>query len=446
MNRTILVAGLGFGDEGKGSIIDFLARRTEAHTVIRYNGGAQAAHNVVLNDGKHHTFAQFGSGTFAGAKTFLSEFMIVNPFALFSEAKHLETLGVSNPLDLVRIDRRAKITTPFHIAANRLQEIARANGRHGSCGMGVGETVRLDLRLGVAFKAGLCTPKNRNRALICLDTIRKILLVEVQGIKDRLPETPQVHQELNVLEDPDLNYILDCYSALTPMLVDEDFEGELLGRTGLTIFEGAQGMLLDQDFGLHPHTTWSDITFRNAQTMIDRCGQEPLIQKIGILRGHMTRHGAGPFPTEEAYLDAPTDHNQYGVWQRKFRVGWLDLVLAKYALSALGEVDGIALTHLDLFSSFNKACKKYEFPDEAAVNGIPFAGVTLDTLPLPQGDSDSPHRIAKQESLARIVGFAKPVYQTYSSIPDLVQTLQEKLNTRVMIESHGPTARDKRFL
>ena len=83
---AILVAGLGFGDEGKGSIVDALVRKHGAHTVVRYNGGAQAAHNVVDLDGRHHTFSQFGSGTFVpGTRTFLSRFMVVNPLGMLIE-------------------------------------------------------------------------------------------------------------------------------------------------------------------------------------------------------------------------------------------------------------------------------------------------------------------------------------------------------------------------
>src|SRR5262249_276861 len=114
-----LVAGLGFGDEGKGSIVDFLVRKTGARMVVRYNGGAQAAHNVIANDGgreRHHTFAQFGSGTLAGADTLLSRFVHVNPLSLFSEARHLSTLGIHDPLSRVHIERGAHVTTPFHVA------------------------------------------------------------------------------------------------------------------------------------------------------------------------------------------------------------------------------------------------------------------------------------------------------------------------------------------
>src|SRR5437773_11389748 len=98
--QAIIVIGLAFGDEGKGSIVDFLTRRYNAHTVVRFNGGPQAGHNVVTSDGRHHTFSQFGSGTFVpGVRTLLSRFVLIEPYAMFKEAAHLNDIGVCDALD-----------------------------------------------------------------------------------------------------------------------------------------------------------------------------------------------------------------------------------------------------------------------------------------------------------------------------------------------------------
>src|SRR5438270_13073609 len=116
--RAIILCGLGYGDEGKGTWTDYLARTEPVHTVVRFNGGAQAGHNVVTPDGRHHTFAQFGAGTFHGVPTHLSRFMLVSPFALAAEAAHLAELGVRDPFSLLSADSRALLTTPYHRAAN----------------------------------------------------------------------------------------------------------------------------------------------------------------------------------------------------------------------------------------------------------------------------------------------------------------------------------------
>jgi adenylosuccinate synthase len=140
----VVVVDLGYGDAGKGTVVDWLCSRADAgpvHAVVRFNGGAQAAHNVVTSDGRHHTFAQFGSGSFIpGVRTHLSRFVLVDPLALAGEAAHLASLGVRDALDRVTVDRDALLATPYHRAANRARELARGDRRHGSCGMGIGET------------------------------------------------------------------------------------------------------------------------------------------------------------------------------------------------------------------------------------------------------------------------------------------------------------------
>src|SRR5579885_2254273 len=149
--QAILIADLGFGDAGKGTITDFLTRRLVAHTVVRYNGGPQAAHNVVTPDGRHHTFSQFGSGMFLPwTTTLLSRFMLINPLNMLKEERHLSMLGVTNAFERTLIDRRSLVITPFHKAINRLRELARADERHGSCGEGIGECMADALARGEA--------------------------------------------------------------------------------------------------------------------------------------------------------------------------------------------------------------------------------------------------------------------------------------------------------
>src|SRR5262245_25683269 len=123
----VILAGLGFGDEGKGSLTDALARRRgEGACVVRYNGGPQAAHYVVTPEGRSHCFAQLGSGSLTpGARTFLSRFMVVDPLALAREAEALASLGVSGALRRLTLDERCVVVTPFHKLVNRIQELAR---------------------------------------------------------------------------------------------------------------------------------------------------------------------------------------------------------------------------------------------------------------------------------------------------------------------------------
>src|SRR5438034_9798291 len=122
MKTAIITVGLGFGDEGKGSTVDLLTRKYNADLVIRYCGGSQAGHNVELPDGQRHTFSQFGAGTLAPhrPRSYLGPNVVIDPVALLREARHLEGLGVIDPLSLMTVHPRSLVTTYWHQTLNRL--------------------------------------------------------------------------------------------------------------------------------------------------------------------------------------------------------------------------------------------------------------------------------------------------------------------------------------
>ena len=138
-----IVLGLGYGDEGKGSFVDHLVRKTGARFIVRFNGGAQAAHHVVTEDGREHCFRQFGSGMFvAGTSTILSRYVLIDPPYLLEEAEELAGKSVCYPLERMIVSADAPIITPFNRLLNQMMEVARSGNRHGSCGFGVGLTQR----------------------------------------------------------------------------------------------------------------------------------------------------------------------------------------------------------------------------------------------------------------------------------------------------------------
>jgi adenylosuccinate synthase len=343
----VAVVDLGYGDCGKGAVVDRLCATGQFPTVIRFNGGAQAAHNVVLDDGTHHTFAQFGSGTFTpGTGTHLSRFMMVDPLALATEADHLRRVGVPSPLSLLTVHRDALLTTPFHIAANRRRESARGAARHGSCGMGIGETASFALdHPDLAPRAG---------------DHGAVLLRKLTYVRDRLQE------ELGPLDCPPVQDIADVYRAFGEAvgIVDEKYVQNLL-RAGPCVFEGAQGVLLDETHGFHPHTTWSTTTFANAEELAGGP-----VRRIGVLRTYTTRHGAGPHPTEDPTWDLPEAHNHTGPWQGRFRTGPFDAVAHRYAADVCGGVDEVALTHLD--APVDVAVTSYDAPRVKVTDWVGF--------------------------------------------------------------------------
>ncbi|SER94071.1 adenylosuccinate synthetase [Lentzea albida] len=339
MNDHVIVVGLGFGDEGKGATVDALCADGSVSAVVRFNGGAQAAHNVVV-DGRHHTFSQFGSGTLAGVPTWLSRFVLVEPIALATESRELEAIGVADPLSLMSIDARALLTTPFHVAANRARERARGDDRHGSCGKGIGETVWYGLLAGavegdvVEGQRVLGEPGPAPTVGDCLNPIT---------LRRRLDALARFYEPL-IGGGPSIDELVGLYRAFADAVrITSGHEGLL--DAGRVVFEGAQGVLLDETHGFHPHTTWSTVVPRNARELLR--GRPARV--IGVTRTYQTRHGAGPLPTEDPAVLArfPERHNGTGEFQGAWRAGHLDANLLRYSVDCCGGIDGLAVTHLD---------------------------------------------------------------------------------------------------
>lgn len=414
MSRAFIVTGLGFGDCGKGTVTDSLTRRFDARLVVRFNGGAQAGHNVVLPDGRHHTFAQFGAGTFVeGVRTHLAAQVVVHPTALAVEADYLARVGVFDALSRLTVDPRCLVTTPFHQAAGRLRERV---SKHGTCGVGVGETMRDALaHADDAVRMGALHGKGAGEQL---ERIRARLL-------QALPPDVARDTDWSMLQEPEFaQRWLEAVRPL-PLRLATDEEVAHGHRDHHIVFEGAQGILLDEHHGFHPHTTWSTCTARHALHWLRDSPHR--VERVGVLRSTLTRHGAGPLPSESEELSAllPEPHNFSDGWQGAFRVGWFDPILLRYAMAANAGVDWLALTHVDR--------KQAHF-----VEGY---GFELPTLTAPEG---SPERLSEQAGLTRTLGLAVP---TLAPIPDgdFADWVERTLGAPVGLTSHGPTHAEKRW-
>ncbi|MFL6264002.1 MAG: adenylosuccinate synthetase [Thermoanaerobaculia bacterium] len=424
--RAFLVVDLGFGDAGKGLLTDFLVRRTGARVVVRYNGGAQAGHNVVTPDGRHHTFAQLGSGSFVeGVRTFLSRHVVIHPTALLAEAAVLAAKEVPDTLSRLRISERALVITPFHQAAGRLRELARGDARHGSCGVGVGEAVGDPLeRPDEAVRAGGLRDPARLRPRLLLLRERKRREVEALA----LPKDEAAARELSVFAGDEL---LDRWLAgaarLGELIVPDSTLADWLAGDGAAVFEGAQGVLLDEWAGFHPYTTWSRCTLDNAHELLAEAAPGAEVRRIGVLRSHAVRHGPGPLPTETAELrSAVREHNGFGEWQGAIRYGWLDAVLARYALDVVGPLDALALTHLDAPARAGRwwTCGTYEGP--------------LDRLAAPAERS-----LDRQARLTGLLFRVRPVLEECEPDPEaVIRRVEQLLGHRIDLFSRGPRALD----
>ncbi|MBC8163440.1 MAG: adenylosuccinate synthetase [Roseiflexaceae bacterium] len=435
MTQIILTVDLGFGDAGKGSVVDALTRRYEAHTVVRFNGGAQAAHRVVEAGpaSREHVFSQFGSGTLAGATTHLSRFMLVDPPALLAEAAHLQAIGVPAPLAQVNIDTDAVIVTPYQRAINRLRELARGTGRHGSCGMGVGEAAQDALAANdQVLRAGDMLHPDRLRER--LRWLRDYNCAKLAALRPLLPDSAQARDELAVFDDAELeNWFCECAEvAGTAQIVGGEHLGRLLNRPGCVVFEAAQGVLLDEWRGFHPYTTWSTTTLQNAETLLREARYHGHVTRLGITRAYTTRHGAGPLPSEDATLTAalPDARNGTGAWQGGFRSGWLDLVLLRYACAVVGQLDGLALTCLDRAAALPALhiCTQYQDGTTAVPQLAP---------------AQSPHDLTHQEQLTTRLLRVRPQLAPLANTDHLIAHVERTLGLPVLLQSYGPTAAKK---
>jgi adenylosuccinate synthase len=382
-------------------------------------------------------FAQFGSGTLAGAATHLSRFMLLDPLAMAAEDRHLQTLGVNDAFERTTIDERALVITPFQRAANRLRELARGDGRHGSCGMGIGETMVDYLEHGqrALFAGDLRQPDVLHSKL---QFLRDANLAKVQALLPGLRDSADAAREQEPLIEADwADWLVDAYLefARQARIVPGMFLHTILRRPGTAIFEGAQGVLLDEWQGFHPHTTWSTTTLENADRLLDEAGYGGSVTRLGITRAYATRHGAGPLVTEDAGLTRalPDPSNGYGAWQRGFRVGWLDMVTLRYALDVAGPLDELAVTCLDRMAELPdpRVCRRYRY-DTFEVERL--------------ARSPAPRDLAYQERITNSLARCQPILEAIPDRAALLRLVESDLGVPIGIVSEGPTAEDKRMI
>ena len=334
-SATVIV-GANFGDEGKGLAVDAIVGSNPDAAVIRFNGGAQAGHTVVTADGRRHVFSHFGAGSFAGAATFLSRFFVVQPQIFAGESAELAGIGVTPS---VYIDPEARVTTPFDVLVNRWVEELRAGGRHGSVGVGFGETIE---------RAGRGYPLAVRDLGDDVSLTQALAAIRDAWLPARLAElgVPFTAERRRAAADPAVigRYLAEIdvlRERATPAPVDA-----VLGRERL-VFEGAQGLLLDMDRGsTFPYLTRSSTGIRNALAVAADAGIGRL-DVCYMTRAYLTRHGAGPLANEVprlAFAEVVDPTNQPNPWQGVMRLAPLDLDLLRTTIAAdLGDAAGAGI-------------------------------------------------------------------------------------------------------
>ena len=346
MKNATVIIGAGFGDEGKGLATDYHAARNDSDAdtlVVRFNGGAQAGHTVTTRDGRHHIFSHIGSGSLVGAATWLSRFFVSHPILFFQEYDALQAIGAQ---PTVWVDPDSPVTTPFDIMLNQASEAARGNARHGSCGMGFGETIERQLQHRFALYASDLNDTDRLRRAL-LDIREHYLPQRLQQIG--LPPLAPALRDDGIIE----HFIDDGrrFSQLTRLRGTD-----ILDSGQRLIFEGAQGLLLDMDRGRFPHVTRSNTGLKNVVALVRQSRIEQLDVHY-ISRVYSTRHGAGPMRSELPAAPFPQliDHtNRRNDWQGDLRHGWLDIdQISDAVLADLSDAQGLTVRHQWLLSWMN---------------------------------------------------------------------------------------------
>jgi adenylosuccinate synthase len=433
--RAYIVVDLGYGDQGKGTTVDFLARQVEPSTIVRFNGGCQAAHHVVTADGRSHCFSQFGSGMFVNdTTTYLSRHMLIAPKSMLKEAASLEKLGVTSPLARTFIDHEAPIISPFQQSANRIIEAQRGNGAHGSCGCGIGETMedilndpQFVIRAGDLHYPDLVRQK--------LQLLKEHKWAKLKAMFDGKPLHPDAANEFHdcFIQDGTIEYFLGIYAQLVEQvhIVSRSAWKDIANQDRPLIFEGAQGVLLDEWHGFHPHTTWSNCTFANADEMLAEIGYSGEVTKVGVTRAYSTRHGAGPFATNDDDMTRrlPETHNVENRWQGGMRAGWLDLVALSYASDVVGHIDYLSVTCLDRIKPLGevKVCTNYRLPNGQSMHLV---------------HSKSKDLIAR-EKVTKALATVRPEFEDLGTVDSLLAAIYRRTGVQPGIYSYGPTAEDK---
>ena len=344
-----VVIGAGYGDEGKGLVTDWLAHRAisggERTTVVRFNGSAQAGHTVVTPLGQRHVFSHIGSGTFAGADTWLSSDFVCHPGIFYKEMLELADIGVR---PRIVIDCHALVITPFDQIINVLVEAHRekTTGRHGSCGIGFGEAIERSNHVKYRVYARDLLDKTLLR--------QKLAVIGEEWVTARLAQL-----DLALVVDYAKNYSLDnilvmtgMYEKLCEFMVDQSHVNTHSWpvtskfNTEHLVFEGAQGLMLDQTYGHFPHVTRSNTGLKNVISM---CSSEDMLDVYYVTRAYTTRHGRGPLPHECVENRRPYkgvfDHtNITNPHQEHLRYGYLDLDALTDVIKR--DVNSVAKSHM----------------------------------------------------------------------------------------------------
>lgn len=369
--KSLSIVGLQWGDEGKGKIVDALSASFEY--VVRWNGGHNAGHTVVVN-GKKFPLSLVPSGVLQKKKLLIAQGVVINPSVLLSEIAMLENAGYA--VDLM-IDPRCHIVMPYHQLLDKATELWKGKNATGSLHLGIGYCYEdRNNRAGIRLEH-LIRPKIFKKLLTKIIPLKKNIIEKAYGMKADLSVTNIYHEYVS------LGRKLQQYMGDVSSLITDNI------TTHRILFEQAHGTMLDPVFGTYPYTV-APPTISPALFGSVGLRNQP-IDVLGVVKAYTTRVGNGPFPTEISNKTGELiriNGNEYGtVSKRPRRCGWLDLPMLRYAVRLNG-CTMLAVTKLDVLRGLLhiKICTAYrcqgrllsEFPAEISL--LPYCTPVYTTL------------------------------------------------------------------
>ena len=357
--KVDVLLGLQWGDEGKGKVVDVLTPKYDV--VARFQGGPNAGHTLEF-EGEKYVLRSIPSGIFQGGKVnIIGNGVVMAPDLFMAEAKDLERSG-HNLRDRLHISRKAHLIMPTHRLLDAAYEAAKGKNKVGTTGKGIGPTYtdkisRNGLRVGDIldnFEAKYKAHKERHLQMLASLNYTDFDITEVE--KTRIESVENMKQFRIVDSEHEINNLLRSDKSI--------------------LCEGAQGTMLDVDFGSYPFVTSSNTICAGACTGLG-IGPNRIGNVYGIMKAYCTRVGAGPFPTElfdeTGKLIRDLGHEYGAVTGRERRCGWIDLVQLRYSVMVNG-VTELIMMKSDVLDGFEtiKACVAYRLPDGSETTELPY--------------------------------------------------------------------------
>ena len=359
--KNVVVVGSQWGDEGKGKIVDWLS--SEADVVIRFQGGHNAGHTLVI-DGVTYKLRLLPSGIVRKNKiSIIGNGVVVDPWALLEEIKEIKSKGIEISEKNLILSEAANLILPFHREMDEIREDTAGKAKIGTTRRGIGPAYEDKVGRRSIRVMDLISEENLNHRLETVlmhhNAIRK-------GLGKEIFQKNQLKKELLKIAPEILKYSQPVWKKID----------EFKQQKKKILFEGAQGILLDVDHGTYPFVTSSNTVASSAATG-SGCGPNSINYVLGITKAYTTRVGEGPFPTE--LTDSIGEQlgqkgKEFGtVTSRKRRCGWFDGVLVRQTIKISG-IDGIALTKLDVLDELDeiKICVAYQL-DGKKIDYLPAA-------------------------------------------------------------------------